>query len=341
MTLSIVIPLYNKEKHILRCLKSLLAQDLSQDQYEIIVVDDGSTDSGGNIALNYAEIYGNVCFFKQENKGVSAARNKGLDIAKGVYVYFMDADDYLVENTLNELLAICTEKELEILEFDTRQTNNNAPIFSISETTSTPSLHIMDNVAYISKHGFADEAWRYFVKRELLKESGLRFIEGTLYEDVIFTVTLFLKAKKIGKVAMDVHRYVMVENSIVTNKSRTHNLKFINGMIFAIEHFESLIQDLDTKDSNYHLFVNKIKERQQVLVFALIIRTLKYRPMDYKQLKKILAKLKLSGAYPIDLRTGKTSQEKSSGIYNLFVPIFNNKILLYIIMALMRLVRVP
>ncbi|MBN4057996.1 glycosyltransferase [Olleya sp. AH-315-K02] len=338
MKLSIVIPLYDKEKYIERCLKSLLAQDLSQDQYEIIIVDDGSTDAGGTIAQNYSEIHANIHFFLQQNKGVSASRNRGLEIANGDYVYFLDADDYLAENTFKRLLALCIEKGLEILEFDTKKTNKNEPTFTVSETTSTPTLQVMDGMAYLSKHDFICEAWRYFVKRELLTESGVRFIEGILYEDVVFTASLFLKAKKVAKVAMDVHRYVVVENSIVTSKDRAHNLKFIKGMVFAIEHFDNLTKGLGTTDSNYAMVVNKIKGRQQALVLALIIRTLKYRPIDYKQLKEILTKLKSFGAYPIDLKIGGIGPEKSSWVYNLFVPIFNNKMLLYVGMGLMRLI---
>lgn len=304
MKLSIVIPLYNKEKYIERCLKSLLAQDLSQDQYEIIIVDDGSTDVRGTIALNYSEIHANVHFFTQQNKGVGATRNRGLDIATGAYVYFMDADDYLAQNIFKRLLGLCIEKGLEILVFDTKKTNNNEPLFTVSETTNITTLQVIEGMAYLSKYGFLNEAWRYFVKKEFLTESGIRFIESTLYEDVIFTATLFLKTKKMAKVTMDIHRYVVVENSIVTSKDSSHNLKFIKGM-----------------------------------VFALIIRTLKYRPIEYKQLKKILTKLKSFGVYPIDLKIGRIDSEQKNSIYNLFVPIFNNKMLLYVTMGLMRVIR--
>jgi glycosyltransferase involved in cell wall biosynthesis len=338
MKLSIVIPLYNKGKYIERCLRSLLAQDLPQNQYEIIVVDDGSTDTGGTIALNYSYIHTNVHFFTQQNKGVGAARNRGLDIAIGSYVYFMDADDYLAENIFKRLVCLCIDKELEILVFDTKKTNNNEPLFTFSETTNTPTLQVIDGMVYLSKYGFLNEAWRYFIKRKLLADSGIRFIESTLYEDVIFTATLFLKAKKMAKVTMDIHRYVVVEDSIVTSKNSNHNLKFIKGMVFAIEHFDSLSKGLDSADSNYAIIINKIKERQQKLVFALIIRTLKYRPIDYKQLQEILTRLKSFDAYPIDLKIGGIDSEKVSWIYNLFVPVFNNKILLHFSMGLMRLI---
>jgi len=340
MKLSIIVPLFNKELYIERCLKSLLAQDLPQYQYEIIIVDDGSTDAGGSIALNYTEMHTNVYCFQQQNKGIGASRNRGLDFAKGVYVYFMDSDDYLAEDTLAVVLGLCFENQVEILEFDTKKTNNHEPVFNTSETTITPTLEVMDGMVYISKFGFVTEAWRYLVKRELLTEYQIRFKEYTLFEDVIFNASLFLKAKKVAKVAMDVHRYVVVENSIVTSKDRAHNLKFIKGMVHAIEHFQVLLDHLDTADSTCVAVVNKIKGRQHMMAFGLIIRTLKYHPINFKQLKKILSELKLLGVYPINLKIEGTGQETSNWVYNLFVPIFNNEVLLYASMGLTRFINI-
>ncbi len=101
MKLSILIPLYNKEKYIERCLKSLLDQDISPSEYEIIIVDDGSKDSSAQIVENYAEKNANIHLISQQNQGPSVARNRCLEAAKGNYLYFLDADDYLATNVLN------------------------------------------------------------------------------------------------------------------------------------------------------------------------------------------------------------------------------------------------
>ena len=90
MKLSILIPLYNKEKYIERCFKSLLEQDLSPNEYEIIIVDDGSKDSGASIVQSYADKHSNIHLIKQQNQGPSVARNKCLDAAVGEYVYFFE-----------------------------------------------------------------------------------------------------------------------------------------------------------------------------------------------------------------------------------------------------------
>lgn len=94
--ISTIIPLYNAEKYIARCLDSILAQDMDAGKLEIIVVDDGSTDGGAAIVDRYATKHSDIRLIKQANGGVSSARNRGLKEASGDYVHFVDADDALI-----------------------------------------------------------------------------------------------------------------------------------------------------------------------------------------------------------------------------------------------------
>jgi len=337
MKLSILIPLYNKEKYVDRCLKSLLAQGLPATDFEIVIVDDGSKDSGPEIVKGYANEHANIRLIVQENAGPSAARNRCLEASSGDYLYFLDADDYLAHKVFKPLLDLCVANELEIIEFNTQETTNEAATDTVSKSGAIETVEVVDGMAYMAAHGFRNEAWRYFVKKSLLTDTGTKFIEGTLYEDAIFTASLFLKASRMAKVEMDAHRYVVVENSIVTSKDKAHNLKFVNGMVYAIEHFQGLIKGLDTSHKDAPKVVKQIKGRQQAFVFALIIRTLKYRPLNFKELKVILGKLNKLGSYPMDTKIGGIEELKTSRIYKMFVPIFNNKTLLYLGMGLMRL----
>ena len=118
--LSIIIPVYNVEKYISRCLDSLLDQDLHTSDYEIIVVNDGSNDKSLEIAQSYAR-NNNVIIIDQKNGGVGNARNSGLMAARGNYVYFIDPDDYLISNCLNKLVTSCEANNLDILTFLSHQ----------------------------------------------------------------------------------------------------------------------------------------------------------------------------------------------------------------------------
>ncbi len=336
MKLSIVIPLYNKEEYIDRCLKSLLTQGLLPNQYEIIIVDDGSKDSGGQIASNYAKQHENIQYFSQENAGPSVARNRGLDVSKGDYIYFLDADDFLATNVLDSLLELAEQNRLEILEFNTKEIGDGSIPDSLPLNLEEVSVSVMDGISYIAELGFRNEAWRYIVHKNLLSGSGIKFIEGTLYEDVMFTASLFLEAKRIAKADLDVHRYVTVDNSIVRSKDAAHNLKFINGMTYAVEKFHEMINSLDNSHVNYNQVVNKLKARQQALVSALLIRTFKHRLLNIEDLNKLLIKMNKLGAYPVDPKIGGT--EEGGFINNsIIIPISNNKFILLLIMRIRRL----
>lgn len=98
--LSIIVPVYNAEEYIEGCVNSLLKQDLSEQEYEIILINDGSTDNSPKLAQKLKEQNNNIVLLSQENKGQSVARNKGMDIAKGKYIMFVDADDKLYPNVI-------------------------------------------------------------------------------------------------------------------------------------------------------------------------------------------------------------------------------------------------
>jgi glycosyltransferase involved in cell wall biosynthesis len=333
MKLSVVIPLYNKEKYIDCCLKSLLDQDLPVNEYEIIIVDDGSTDTSSSIVQGYTEKYYNIHFIRQENAGPSAARNRGLEAAKGDYIYFLDADDYLVTNVLNSIIELCEQNNLEILKFNTKEIKENALPDLLPQKGKDIALKIMDGISFVAERGIKNEAWRYLIKKEFLIDTGIKFLEGTLYEDAIFTASLFLKAERMSKVNMDVHRYIQAQNSIATSRDVAHNVKFIHGMVNAVEKFHDLISGLDDSHMNYHGAVKKLKAKKQALVFALIIRTFKYRLLNFKDLKKILIKLNKLEAYPIDPKTGGVGKSMTN-----LLPIVNNKTLLFFGIRIRRLI---
>ncbi len=341
MKLSILIPLYNKEKYIERCLKSLLDQDISPSEYEIIIVDDGSKDSSAQIVENYAEKNANIHLISQQNQGPSVARNRCLEAAKGNYLYFLDADDYLATNVLNCLFELCKQNNLEILEFNTKELEDGLlPDLPDSSQQNPQELAIpsMDGITYISEHDFRNNVWLYLIKRSFLLDTGIKFLKDMYaYEDLIFTASVFLRSNRISKVNLDAHRYVKVEGSIVTSKDPKINLKFIHGMVKAVEELHVLIKNLNSSHENYPNVVNKLKARQQAVVFALIIRAFKYRLHNWKDLNLILAKMNKLEAYPIDPKIGRIGN--GNLIQNMiFVPIFNNKTCVFLSLRIRRLI---
>src|SRR5690554_3713943 len=113
--ISLIIPVYNVEKYLEKCLNSCMNQDISEEEYEIIIVNDGTKDSSLSIALKFEQKYKNIKVYSQENQGLSAARNKGLSLAKGEYVWFIDSDDWIKENCLKSITDKCFKENLDAL----------------------------------------------------------------------------------------------------------------------------------------------------------------------------------------------------------------------------------
>lgn len=341
MKLSIIIPLYNKEKYLERCLKSLLVQEINPNDYEVIVVDDGSTDSGRMIAEKYAGEHKNIHLICQENSGPSAARNNGIKRVKGEYIYFLDADDYIAANVLKTLLDLCEQNELEILEFNSRETEEGQlaqPINLTSQLAPRLDFAPLDGISFIAKHNLRNYVWRYLIKRSFLLDTGVKFLEDMrAYEDLIFTASVFLQSKSVSKTNLDAHRYVKASGSIVRSKDPKTNLAFINGMVKAVEELHSLINNLDSSHENYDYTVTKLRAKQQAIVFALIIRVFKYRLHNWKELNVILTKMNNLKAYPIDPKIGGINGDNPI-YYRGMVAIFNNKPFLFLGTKIMRLI---
>ena len=115
MQLSIIIPVYNVEEYIEKCVLSLQQQDIPNEEYEIIIINDGSPDNSREVVLRLMKQFTNIVFIEQENKGVSLARNAGIDKATGDYILFIDPDDYVEINSFNRILNLATESNADIV----------------------------------------------------------------------------------------------------------------------------------------------------------------------------------------------------------------------------------
>jgi glycosyltransferase involved in cell wall biosynthesis len=184
MKLSIIIPVYNTEPYIEQCMLSCLKQDLPLDEYEIIVINDGTKDKSMSIVERIANDNKNIRIISQENKGLSAARNAGLGIAQGKYIWFVDSDDWIEENCVKSLIVKMEQDDLEGLVY--------AGIRYIEGKTSlgaevSYSNIVMSGKELMSMHPINCAAVKTIYKKEFLDQNNLRFYEGIYHEDHEFT----------------------------------------------------------------------------------------------------------------------------------------------------------
>ena len=166
-SLSIIVPVYNNERYISFCLESLLLhQNIDKELYEVIVVNDGSTDRSFSIIQSYAQIYSNIFVINQENSGVSVARNRGLEIANGDYVWFVDGDDFIQANCLQKLL-VKLNTEVDVFHFYG---------FRFQQNTFDKQL------LYKNVKGTAQpDIWSYIFSIKFLKKHKIYFEKGIHY----------------------------------------------------------------------------------------------------------------------------------------------------------------
>ena len=205
--ISIIVPVYNVEKYLEECIKSLVSQDY--ENYEILLIDDGSTDSSYKICQQYSRKYQNVRTYKQKNQGVSVARNKGIELSNGKWICFVDSDDYVDSKMLSTLYSIIKNEGCEIAItppiMDFRQQKIPASIFGKKITFTKKNkqkllLNIICRQYHSAKKTYigAGGPWAKMYNREFLIKNQLTFKVGLQrMQDVIFNLYAMSLAKKV------------------------------------------------------------------------------------------------------------------------------------------------
>ncbi len=334
MKLSIIIPFYNAELHIERCLYSLVNQNIDHTDYEIIIIDDGSTDNGMKIVERFKDAHKNIFTYSQHNKGLGATRNRGIKLAKGDYIYFIDADDYLAFNTLDIILKQAEEFHLELLGFNTIATKKK-DLFISKTIKKDYKSYVLKGVDFLVEYKYHRlEAWWYIIKRDYLLKTGFEFEEGKFMEDAIFTFNIFLEAKRSMFIPIDAHRYVTTENSIMNNNNQEHLLKVIEDYISLVFRFNSLSLEV-TKNNvvNTSKIVDSINYKSTVSIYFMFFKLIKSK-MTIKEINEILKQFEKINMYPLKNFIGEQYFHKK---FKITVFIFNHKYIFYVLLYPLRI----
>lgn len=250
LKLSIIVPIYNVEPYLRKCVDSILAQDLPRDEYEIILVDDGSPDGCPAICDEYASRYAFIHVLHRPNGGLSAARNSGLKVARGKYVQFVDSDDYLEPNVLGGLVAQMEREDLDVLRFDYQNVRiSGASTYEVFQPYKQPHqvdkrTDVMDGITYLNERmGYACYAVMYVVKRSLLMnshQSPIFFSEGIHFEDVDWTPRMLLAAGRVNSTTTIVYNYLLREGSITGTINVANKRRNLEDSLYVVENLGAL-----------------------------------------------------------------------------------------------------
>lgn len=244
--LSIIVPVYKVEPYLRKCIESLLHQDLSEEEYEIILVDDGSPDRCGDICEEYASQFVQVKVVHRKNGGLSAARNSGIKVAQGMYVQFVDSDDFLEPNLLKSLVDKMDADQLDILRFNYRNVNEQYEAFEPNKV-SKPFVDYRDEICngltFLNERlGFGCYAWQFVIRRDLLESCG--FKEGIYLEDTEWTPRLLMKAHKVTSTDLMVYNYLIRKGSITQSVDEEKKRKVLNDLLLLIDSLNNQMSEV-------------------------------------------------------------------------------------------------
>lgn len=246
--LSIIIPVYNVEAYLAQCLDSVYRQDIPEDEYEVICVDDCSPDNSLNILESYASIHNNMTIIKNaENRKLGGARNAGMDVATGRYVMFIDSDDFVDDNVLGRLCSIAEQDDLDVLHFDYEVFPEKKNLRKVGSTEIMTGPDMFFDKRFIWFHDLVT-AWRKLYKRTFLLENRISFAEHIMFEDNDYAILVFANALKVRHTQINAYHYRNNPDSITragcSSKHISYWMDLCHRLVKIKEHFIEQNKDI-------------------------------------------------------------------------------------------------
>lgn len=229
LRLSIIVPFYNVEKYIEECIRSLYDQDIPQEEYEVICVDDCSPDGSRAIVERLQKEYSTLRLICHErNKKLGGARNTGLKEARGRYVWFVDSDDYVAPNCLSKLLREAEAQEAEMLLFDYATVTNGKSQQVVYPKIADRLLAGDELLRQVQERWYVcvPTAWNKLYKREFLMQNGFLFTEDVMYEDTDLSLKMLTMLKRIKYTNVVAYNYRQNAQSITKERPTPEKMAF-------------------------------------------------------------------------------------------------------------------
>ncbi|WP_313098817.1 glycosyltransferase [Epilithonimonas sp.] len=300
MNISFIIPVYNVEKYVAKAVDSVINNNWGQYTFEIVVVDDESPDNSIDIVrhIQNQNPKADIKIFSQKNKGLGGARNTGISNASGDYIFFLDSDDYILQNIFVDLLNKTYQNNLDVLEFAAKRVDEVGRVTDEVFHISTEH-RVLTGEDYVREVNFANSACNKLYRREFLLSESITFIERVFIEDAPFNVEVFLKAKRVEADDVVAVAYLQNLNSITRSKRSGDYLeKFINDSITItarINHLSNLYQQKESR--------NKIRSKVAFFLAGILRMILLSNNFNKVQKKNAFRMLKSNSLFPYYQKT--------------------------------------
>ncbi len=301
--ISVIIPVYNVEEYLEECLDSLLNQTFTD--FEAVCVDDGSTDRSSDVLGQYVLRDERIRVIRQENEGLSCARNTGIDNAKGIYIIFFDADDLLCSTALETLWSACCFGEIDIVAFendlksdyeDDKKSAGRERFYNVKNNYNGVKTGREMFCEKIENDDYVDSACLLFIKKEWLIKREIRFFPHALYEDSVFSLYCYFRCERMLHLHKKLYIYRLRQKSITTSEITEETVYHRIWHIIEAGYF---LINIATTERERNALVSFIQERlRTVRVEACQISKKRKQNISHMPADRQLA-LRISG---VDLR---------------------------------------
>ena len=251
---SFIVPVYNTEKYLKKCLDSLVNQ--TYKDFEIIVVNDGSTDKSSSIISKYQKKYKNIIVINKENEGLSMARNRGVQKSSGKYIIFVDSDDYVSNKLLEEVDKKIDDSD--ILRFQIATEDEEYTKINEYHEEGFESMCGYDAFRYLSSYHFVEPAWCYVIRKNYYIENKFSFKKGVYHEDFGLIPYVIYKARKVKSIDYIGYHYVQRNGSIMNNNDYKKTVKKAFDMLEQYKTMRLFAKNINRKNNLDDYFLSYI-----------------------------------------------------------------------------------
>ena len=279
--ISVIVPVYNAEKYIARCLDSILMQ--ADNNIELVIVNDGSTDMSEQIIKSYLGRYkSSIKYIKKENSGVANTRNVGLEKATGDYIIFVDSDDYIDKDLFNKL-QLYMEQDIDIIKYKAIiETEEEEKIGQYEGPTFEKTTGEEAFLKLCFEDEMVDALWVYAYKRELFAKNKLKFVANAEHEDFGLIPLLILKARTFISTDIQGYHYVQSSNSLTRTKDYEKNVKKVFDTLL---HYDNLVEKIE----KYQI---STKAKEDVKIFYTNSILLRVNHLEKKEKKRFIKEIR-------------------------------------------------
>ena len=286
--ISVIIPVYNVEDYLIECLESVF--DQTYKNIEIIAINDGSTDNSLGILEDYASSNKNLRVISQENSGQSVARNVGINLARGTYIYFLDSDDYIAPETFEHLIRKMEKYNLDLIRFgaepffDKVDKRMNSNQYDFSKKFDTNKIYKNGEHLKINTETFWPSPVLYMVRKDSLVKNDILFKPHIIHEDVLFTLEVFLNASRGMYDATYYYKRRYRPNSVMTSETKLSSKKSFDSRCIILDELNKMLMRYKSKPER-KLITKRINTVMTALIYEYQNLDRNYKEKKMKELE--------------------------------------------------------